>query len=75
MFDYRSAVLVRSDICLQYLNNKLVSLEGYVTSNPWHTAFYALIGLVLLVLGLRKLLADTEDSREGGYLRKGGRLD
>ncbi|KAI8984891.1 thioredoxin-domain-containing protein [Trametes punicea] len=59
----------------RYLNQKLVSLETYVSANPWHTAFYALVVLTLLGLGLKRLLADTEPSREGGYLRKEGRLD
>ncbi|KAI0655239.1 thioredoxin-domain-containing protein [Cubamyces menziesii] len=59
----------------RYLNNKLVALESYVSENPWHTALYALVALGLLGLGLRRLLADSEPSRDGGYMRKEGRLD
>ncbi|KAI0829211.1 thioredoxin-domain-containing protein [Trametes gibbosa] len=59
----------------RYLNGKLVALEGYISENPWHTALYAVVVLAVLALGLKRLLADTEDSREGGYLRKEGRLD
>ncbi|KAH9853322.1 thioredoxin-domain-containing protein [Lenzites betulinus] len=59
----------------RYLNGKLVALEGYVTENPWHMVFYAVVALGVLGLGLKRLLADTDDSREGGYLRKEGRLD
>ncbi|KAI0368478.1 thioredoxin-domain-containing protein [Pilatotrama ljubarskyi] len=60
----------------RYLNDKLVSLESYVSENPWHTAFYALVVLGVLGMLVRRLLTDTEDySREGGYLRKEGRLD
>ncbi|CDO70352.1 hypothetical protein BN946_scf184613.g2 [Trametes cinnabarina] len=59
----------------RYLNQKLVSLESFVVNNPWHTAFYALVVLGLFGLLIRRLLADTEPSREGGYLRKEGRLD
>ncbi|OSD01995.1 thioredoxin-domain-containing protein [Trametes coccinea BRFM310] len=59
----------------RYLNQKLISLETFVANNPWHTAFYALIALGLFGLLIRRLLADTEPSREGGYLRKEGRLD
>ncbi|KAI0759740.1 thioredoxin-domain-containing protein [Trametes elegans] len=60
----------------RYLNDKLTALETYVTSNPWHTAFYGAVLLAVLALGVRRLLADAdESSREGGYLRKEGRLD
>ncbi|KAL1939613.1 hypothetical protein VTO73DRAFT_9646 [Trametes versicolor] len=59
----------------RYLNDKLVSVETYVVSNPWHTALWGFVLLIALLLGIRRLLSDTEDSREGGYLRKGGRLD
>ena len=50
-------------------------METYVSENPWHTAFFGLVGLVALGLGVRRLLADADEVREGGYLRKGGRLD
>ncbi|KAI0666173.1 thioredoxin-domain-containing protein [Trametes maxima] len=59
----------------RYLNNKLVSVETYISENPWYTASYVVVALGVLGLGLKRLLADTEDSREGGYLRKEGRLD
>lgn len=64
-----------TEVWLQYLNDKLVSVETYVTTNPWHTALWGFVLLIALLLGIRRLLSDTEDSREGGYLRKGGRLD
>ncbi|KAH9936885.1 thioredoxin-domain-containing protein [Epithele typhae] len=58
----------------RFLNGKLISLETYVSTNPWHTAFFAVAVLVALGLGVRRLLAD-DDAREGGYYRKGDRLD
>ncbi|KAI0706903.1 thioredoxin-like protein [Cerioporus squamosus] len=59
----------------RYLNGKLIALELYVVNNPWHTAFFAMIGMVGLGLGVRKLLAESDEAREGNYLRKGDRLD
>ncbi|KAI0665366.1 thioredoxin-domain-containing protein [Trametes maxima] len=59
----------------RYLINKLVSVETYVSENPWYTASYAVVALGVLGLGLKHLIADRDDSREGGYLRKQGRLD
>lgn len=60
---------------LQYLNNKLVAIETYVTENPWHSALFAMVGMVGLGLGVKRLLAESDEAREGGYSRKGDRLD
>ncbi|TBU43982.1 thioredoxin-domain-containing protein [Dichomitus squalens] len=59
----------------RYLNDKLVAIEKYVVNNPWHTAFFVVIGMVGLGLGVKRILAESEDAREGGYLRKGDRVD
>ena len=60
---------------LQYLNNKLMGIESYVVENPWHTVFFGIAVVVGIYLLLRRILADLDDAREGGYLRKGDRLD
>ncbi|PIL36535.1 hypothetical protein GSI_00224 [Ganoderma sinense ZZ0214-1] len=59
----------------RYLNNKLMGIESYVAENPWHTVFFAFATVVGLYLVLRRIFADSDDAREGGYLRKGDRLD
>ncbi|KAI0751693.1 thioredoxin-domain-containing protein [Daedaleopsis nitida] len=59
----------------RYLNNKLVSVEKYVSENPWHTAMFAVVGMVGLGLGVKRLLAESDEAREGGYMRKGDRAD
>ncbi|KAI1792500.1 thioredoxin-domain-containing protein [Ganoderma leucocontextum] len=59
----------------RYLNNKLIAIESYVVENPWHTVFFGVAAVVGLYLVLRRILADSDDAREGGYLRKGDRLD
>lgn len=46
-----------------------------MVNNPWHTAFFAVVGMIGLGLGVRKLLAESDEAREGGYVRKGDRLD
>ncbi|RPD62164.1 thioredoxin-domain-containing protein [Lentinus tigrinus ALCF2SS1-7] len=56
----------------RYLNNKLIALELYVVNNPWHTAFFAMIGMIGLGLGVKKLLAESDEARD---MRKGDRLD
>ena len=63
------------DARAQYLNNKLVSVEKYVSENPWHTAMFGVVFMVGLGLGVRKLLADSDEVRDGGYSRKGDRVD
>lgn len=60
---------------MQYLNNKLVSIENYVSENPWHSASFAVVGMIGLGLGVKRLLAESDESRDGGYLRKSERLD
>ena len=62
-------------VSLQYLNNKLMAIESYVTENPWHTVFFVFAAIVGVYLVLRRIFADSDDAREGGYLRKGDRLD
>ena len=57
------------------MNSKLIALELYVVNNPWYTAFFAMVGMVGLGLGVRKLLAESDEARDGYPLRKGDRLD
>ncbi|KAI0773638.1 thioredoxin-like protein [Fomes fomentarius] len=59
----------------RYLNNKLVSIENYVSENPWHSASFAVVGMIGLGLGVKRLLAESDEARDGGYLRKSERLD
>lgn len=43
---------------LQSLNNGLTSVESYISGNPITTIFFAFCVVGLLILGIRRVLAD-----------------
>jgi len=70
----------------RFLNNGLIALEEYVTTNPIKSALFVLCALVLFVLFIRRLLADGDEEAPvvrngkyekpaGEYLRKSNRLE
>ncbi|KAL0575530.1 hypothetical protein V5O48_006453 [Marasmius crinis-equi] len=58
----------------RYLNKKFTTVEEYIINNPIHALLVVCIVVVLIILGIRRVLAD--DHMESDFGRgKGGRLD
>ncbi|KAF9268413.1 hypothetical protein L218DRAFT_954776 [Marasmius fiardii PR-910] len=59
----------------RYLNKKMTAIETYVVNNPMHTIFFLCGIIVVVILGIRKVLADDPMDKDLGKMGKGGRLD
>lgn len=60
---------------IQYMNNKLTSIQDYVVNNPLHAVFFVLVGFAVMIFGLKRFLS-YDDLVERDYMKdKVGRLD
>ncbi|KZT13191.1 thioredoxin-domain-containing protein [Laetiporus sulphureus 93-53] len=58
----------------RYLNGKLTSIQAFVTTYPWRTAFFFLSGVIFVIFLLKRLFIDAEP-RDYYNARKSDRLD
>ena len=59
--------------CVQYINNKLVGVEHFVSAHPWGITFFVISGVVVLALFIRRIIRE-ENALADDYSRK-ARLD
>lgn len=71
---YSSPLVLPAERCFQNLNNKLTVLGTFAVLHPWRIACFVVIGLIVLYMILKRLIADdTSDSHPP--LKKSDRLD
>lgn len=67
--------MIQSFTFVQYINKKFIAIEGLVSSHPWVTVAFFMMGVAAVFAMIKRLFLDEDDYTLYPRGRKEARLD